>query len=188
MQTKSQTRLVNLIIIALFAAIIGILSQFTIPIPPVPFTGQTLAVGLAATILGAKRGTYSVLLYLLIGAVGIPVFAELKSGISIIFGPTGGYLIGFIPAAYFIGFYLEKTKYNVFHAIIANIISMFFPLLIGTAWLKIAASLSWTAAFAGGFLPFIVVGIAKAILAGWLGILLRSRLESAKVLPKSTLA
>ena len=75
----------------------------------------------------------------------------MTSGISRIVGPTGGYLIGFIPAAFFIGFYLEKTKYTVFHAIIANIISMFFPLLIGTAWLKIAASMSWTAAFVGGF-------------------------------------
>ncbi|MBA9027657.1 MULTISPECIES: biotin transporter BioY [Bacillaceae] len=188
MRTNSQTRLINLIIIALFSAIIGIFSQVMIPIPPVPFTGQTLAVGLAATILGAKRGTYSVLLYLLLGAVGIPVFAEMTSGISRIVGPTGGYLIGFIPAAFFVGFYLEKTKFTVFHAIIANIISMFFPLLIGTAWLKVAASLSWTAAFVGGFFPFILVGIAKAILAGWLGILLRSRLESAKVLPKSTTA
>lgn len=108
--SKQQQKLRMMIITALFAAIIGILAQLTIPLPLVPITGQTLAIGIAATILGYKYGTISVLLYLFIGSVGVPVFAEFSGGISKLVGPTGGYLIGFIPSAFMIGFVLEKQN------------------------------------------------------------------------------
>ena len=107
--TKDQIKLRSMIMIALFAAIIGVLAQVTIPLPLVPITGQTLAIGLAATILGSRNGTFAVILYLLIGSAGVPVFAEFSAGISKLFGPTGGFLVGFIPAAFIIGFYMEKT-------------------------------------------------------------------------------
>src|SRR5699024_11491248 len=97
------SRLQMMIVTALFTAIIGIMAQITIPIPLVPITGQTLAIGLAATILGARYGTYSTILYLIIGAIGVPVFAQMSSGMGILFGPTGGFIVGFIPTAFFIG-------------------------------------------------------------------------------------
>ncbi|MEI3612578.1 biotin transporter BioY [Pseudogracilibacillus sp. SO30301A] len=171
-----------MIVTALFAAIVGILAQVTIPLPLVPITGQTLAIGLAATILGSRYGTLSSVLYLIIGAIGIPVFSQMSAGLGVIFGPTGGFIVGFIPTAYAIGLYLEKTKFNVINAFIANIIGMFITLIIGTVWLKMVANLSWTAAFLGGFAPFIVGGIIKAILAAWIGITVRKRLESANIL------
>lgn len=184
MMTNDQLKLRSMIITALFAAIIGVLAQLTIPLPfsPVPITGQTLAIGLAATILGSRYGTVSVLLYLAIGSVGVPVFAEFSGGFSKLIGPTGGYLVGFIPAAFFMGWYLEKTKFTFIHAMIANTIGMFITLIFGTVWLKIAADLSWTAALLGGFTPFIVVGFIKAALASWIGIIVRNRLVSAKLL------
>ncbi|MDQ0217832.1 biotin transporter BioY [Peribacillus cavernae] len=180
----NRQRLKMMIITALFAAIIGILAQVTIPLPLVPITGQTLAIGLAATILGSRYGTFSVILYLIIGAAGIPVFAEMSGGISKIFGPTGGYLIGFIPTAYFTGLILEKTRFKVPHAIIANIVGMLIALTFGTIWLKYSASLTWTAAIAGGAAPFLLVGVIKAAIAGWVGILVRNRLEASKMLPQ----
>lgn len=175
-------KLQNMIIVALFAAIIGVLAQLVIPLPLVPITGQTLAVGLAATILGSRKGTYTTILYLIIGAVGIPVFAQMQAGLGVIVGPTGGFLVGFIPAAWFIGYYLEKTKFNVTHALIANLIGMVITLVFGTIWLKVVAELSWTAAFLGGFAPFIIGGIIKVVLAAWIGILVRNRLQTAKLL------
>lgn len=175
------SRLQMMIVTALFTAIIGILAQITIPLPLIPITGQTLAIGLAATILGSRYGTYSTILYLLIGAIGVPVFAAMSSGFGVLFGPTGGFIVGFIPAAYLIGKYLEKTAFTVLHACIANIIGMLITLSFGTIWLKISADLSWQAAFIGGFAPFIIVGIIKAILAGWIGIIVRRRLASAQV-------
>src|SRR5690625_2756695 len=96
-------RLRNMIFIALFSAIIGIFAQIAIPLPfGVPITGQTLAIGLAATILGSRHSTYSTILYILLGAIGIPVFAQFTAGLGVVVGPTGGFLIGFIPTVYII--------------------------------------------------------------------------------------
>jgi len=171
-----------MIVTALFAAIIGVLAQITIPLPLVPITGQTLAIGLAATILGSRYGTISSLLYIVMGAIGIPVFAQMSGGLGVVFGPTGGFIVGFIPAAFIIGYYLEKTSFTIIQAIIANIIGMIVTLIFGTMWLKLSAELSWTAAFISGFAPFVVVGIIKAVFAGWIGVLVRKRLVSANIL------
>lgn len=179
---ESNVKLRMMIVTALFAAIIGILAQVTIPLPLVPITGQTLAIGLAATILGARYGTMSILVYLGIGAVGLPVFAQMSGGLGSLFGPTGGYLFGFIPTAFMIGYYLEKTSFTVINAVIANILGMFVALTFGTVWLKLFAELTWTGAFVGGFLPFIFVGVIKAVLAAWIGISVRNRLKSANLL------
>jgi biotin transport system substrate-specific component len=180
--SKEQQKLRMMIITALFAAMIGILAQITIPLPLVPITGQTLAIGIAATILGSRLGTLSVMVYLAIGLAGVPVFAQFSSGFSTLFGPTGGYLIGFIPSAFLIGWYLEKTSYRFVHALFSNVLGMILTLIIGTTWLKFAANLSWTGAFSGGFVPFLIVGIIKAAMAAWIGITVRNRLISAKLL------
>src|SRR5690625_1581712 len=102
-----------LILSGMFAAIIAVISQLVIPLPLVPITGQTLAVGLTATILGSRYGTLSVLVYIALGAVGVPVFAEAKAGIQILFGPTGGFILGFIATVYITGLILEKTSFSL---------------------------------------------------------------------------
>ena len=86
----------ELILAAEFAAIISVLSQMTIPFGLVPLTGQTFAIGLTATFLGRKLGLISVVVYLLLGLIGLPVFSGMTGGIAVLFGPTGGYLIGFL--------------------------------------------------------------------------------------------
>lgn len=180
--TNQQLKLRMMIVTALFAAIIGVMAQMTIPLPLVPITGQTLAIGLAATILGSRFGTLSVILYLVIGSTGVPVFAEFSGGVSKLIGPTGGYLVGFLPATFLIGWFMEKTAFTFKNAVIANSMGMFVTLAFGTAWLKIAAELSWSAALAGGFTPFIIGGFIKAALASWMGVLVRNRLISANLL------
>lgn len=167
---------------ALFAAVIAVLAQLTIPLPLVPITGQTLAIGLAATILGAKHGTVAVLIYLMMGAIGLPVYAQMSGGLGILFGPTGGFLFSFLPMAFVIGFILEKSGFTFKNAIFANLVGTFLSLTIGTVWLKIVVELSWTAAFLTGFLPFLIVGILKSILAAWAGILVRERLSTQRFL------
>ncbi|AYC28878.1 biotin transporter BioY [Paenisporosarcina cavernae] len=178
-------RLRMLIVTALFAAIIAVLAQVSIPLPfsPVPITGQTLAIGLAATILGSRYGTLSVIVYLLLGAVGAPVFAGMEGGLGALVGPTGGYLIGFVPTAFVIGWYVEKFGFTVTHAIVANIIGMVITLAFGTAWLKVAAEMSWSVAIAAGVTPFLLLGVVKAVLAAVVGIAVRKRLASAKLMP-----
>lgn len=181
--TDQQIRLRELIICALFVAITGILAQVSIPVPPVPFTGQTLAVGLAATIIGSRLGTFSMVGYLALGAIGVPVFSSFSAGLQAIVGPTGGFIIGFIATAFITGFILEKTKFSIPMAIIANVIGMIVTLAFGVVQLKYVASLSWNAAFAGGVIPFIPLGLVKAVLAAWIGIIIRQRLIKAGVLP-----
>jgi len=174
------------VLTALGAAVIAVLAQVSIPLPfsPVPITGQTLAIGLIVTILGTRLGTLSVLLYLLLGAVGLPVFAQFKGGVSILVGPTGGYLVGFLLTALVMGLYLSKFGYTYVQSIIANIIGMFITLAFGTAWLKIAADMTWEVAINAGATPFIFLGIVKGVIAAWLGIIVRQRLQSAKLLPQ----
>lgn len=170
------------VLAAFGAAIIAVLAQVTIPLPLIPITGQTLAVGIVVTILGTRLGTLSVLLYMLLGAVGLPVFSGMSGGLAILVGPTGGYIVGFLATAIIMGLYLDKFGITLVQAIIANIIGMCVTLAFGTVWLKIVADYTWTAAFMGGVAPFIVVGIVKAVLAAWIGVIVRRRLASAHLI------
>lgn len=172
----------NYVLAAFGAAIIAVLAQVTIPLPLIPITGQTLAVGLVVTILGTRLGTLSVLVYILLGTAGIPVFSGMSGGYGIVIGPTGGYIVGFLAAAVLMGLYLNKFGITFVQAIIANIIGMVVTLAFGTVWLKIVGDLTWTSAFMGGAVPFIVVGVLKAVLAAWLGVIVRRRLESAHLI------
>lgn len=128
----SQSRLRKIIICGMFAAITAILAQLEIPLPIVPISGQTLAVGLTATIIGSRYGAIAMFCYAALGAAGIPVFAEAKGGVQVLLGPTGGYIFGFIVTAYVTGLILEKTKYTVKMAMVANTIGMIIILLFGT--------------------------------------------------------
>lgn len=165
----------SLILAAEFAVIIAVLSQFTIPLGIVPLTGQTFAIGLTATVLGKRTGTYAILIYFLLGLIGLPVYAGMSSGFGVLFGPTGGYLIGFIFNGLLTGYILEKTTFNYTWAIIANIAGSLVTLVFGMIWLKYSANLPWPNAFAGGFAPFIIPGIIKAVAAAYVGILIRQR-------------
>lgn len=179
---KQRNDLKMTIVVALFASIIGILAQITIPLPIIPITGQTLAIGLSATILGSKFGTYAVCLYCLMGAIGLPVYSNLSSGFSVLLGPTGGFIIGFIPTAYLTGYILEKTSFRIVTAMIANTAGMIITLSIGTVWYKVYADISWVAAFSTAFAPFVIVGLLKAYLASFIGIAVRKQLIHAKLL------
>ena len=138
--------------------------SFNLPFSPVPVTGQTLAVLLIGSLLGKNRGAAAVGLYLLQGAAGLPVFAGGKSGFITLVGPTGGYLIGFIAAAYIVGI-LAELRYN------KSLIYTGFSMLIGTLVIYIFG-LFWLVQFVGessalqlGLFPFLVGDFVK-ILSG----------------------
>ncbi|WP_096270796.1 biotin transporter BioY [Paucisalibacillus globulus] len=171
--------------VAIFAAVTGILAQVEIPLPLIPISGQTLAVGIAAVVLGSRQGALAMICYALIGAVGVPVFAGFSGGLQVIVGPSGGYIFGFIATAFITGFILEKTKFTIPMAFIANIIGMFVTLTFGTIQLKFVLDLDWNAALVAGVYPFLVVGFIKAFLASWIGITVRNRLIQANLLKVS---
>ncbi|MER2106691.1 MAG: biotin transporter BioY [Solibacillus sp.] len=171
------------ILTAFCTALIAVLAQVVIPIPLIPITGQTLAIGLIVTILGLKYGTLSVLLYIALGVIGLPVFQSFTGGLGILFGPTGGYILGFIFTALVMGLYYQWFGVTFTHALIANLLGMIVTLAFGAAWLKLMNGLSWQAAFISGVLPFIIGGIIKALIAAWLGVIVRQRLKQARLLP-----
>lgn len=176
------TKLKQLILNAEFAIILAILAQFTIPLGPIPLTGQTFAVGLIATILGGWNGMISVCIYLLLGLIGLPVFAGFSSGFGALLGPTGGFLIGFIFNALITGWLLEKTSFTLSWSIFANLVGAFVTLVFGSIWLKYGTGMEWLSAFNGGFLPFVIPGIIKAVLAAICGIAVRRRLVRGRYL------
>ena len=109
---KVDKPIINILSIIFGSILLGILAQISIWIPfsPVPITGQTLGVLIIGGILGSKRGALTVLLYLLEGASGLPVFANMKAGAHVLVGPTAGYLWSFIFAAYLTGFFLKRIN------------------------------------------------------------------------------
>lgn len=180
--TTSKLKLRGIILCGIFAAVTAVLAQIEVPLPIVPISGQTLAVGLTATIIGSRYGAIAMICYALLGAVGLPVFAGFKGGLQVLIGPTGGYIFGFIVAAFVTGFILEKTKYTISMAMVANTVGMIITLIFGAVQLKFILDLTWNQALAAGIYPFIVVGLIKAYLASWLGITVRKRLVQANLI------
>lgn len=159
----------DMILVALFAAIIVVLAiipPIPVPFSPVPITLQTLGVFLAATMLGSKLGSLAVLIYVLLGTFGLPVFAGGASGFGVLVGPTGGYLIGFIIGAFVIGFLMEKGP---FKGIVRDVVSMVCGLVviyvIGTIWLSVVTEMPLQKALLVGSLPYIPLDIVKLTLA-----------------------
>ncbi|MBQ6403278.1 MAG: biotin transporter BioY [Oscillospiraceae bacterium] len=169
---------------ALFAALLAVCAWLVIPIGDVPFTLQTFGVFAALGLLGGKRGTIAIAVYLLLGAVGAPVFAGFKSGVGALLGVTGGYLVSYI----FMGLIViaaEKLfgdRTIVF--LIAGVIALIVCYAFGTAWFvvayaKTAGPISWAAALGKCVIPFVLPDLAKLALA----VFLRDRLK--RYVPKT---
>jgi biotin transport system substrate-specific component len=169
--------LTSKIVLALvFAAMTGVAAQIRIPIPfsPVPITGQTFAVLAAGVLLGRNFGGFSMASYVALGAAGIPWFNGGGAGLSVLAGPTGGYMLGFIAAAMIIGHVFDKyVAARGFLPTLGIMLSVNFLVIhgLGLAWLGIyltaikGAAVSLPALFAMGTAPFIVGDIAKAAAA-----------------------
>lgn len=160
--------------------VIGLCAQLAIPIwfSPVPVTGQTFAVLMIGILFGARRGSLCVLAYIAEGAAGLPVFALGRSGFGVLLGPTGGYLVGFVAAAYITGLLAERGwDRRVGTTILAMVLGNVGIYACGLLWL--ACLMGIKGALAAGLYPFIVGDFLKIMLAaivlpsGWrlLGVL-----------------
>ena len=167
---------------ALFAALLAVCAWLVIPAGDVPFTLQTFGVFAALGLLGGKRGTIAIAVYLLLGAVGAPVFAGFKGGVGALLGVTGGYLVSYL----FMGLVviLAETWFGrsdlVF--LISGVIALVVCYAFGTAWFVVAYArtagpISWAAALGKCVLPFVLPDLIKLALA----VLLRARV--GKYLP-----
>lgn len=167
MNKSTSTTLQAQILSALFAALIGISSQIAIPVGPVPITLGTFAVFLAGTLLGKKFGALSVLLYILLGAVGVPVFSYFRSGLSILISPSGGFMIGYLAAAFIIGWMTEKKGFSYFWLFSSMLLGNFVCYLFGLLWFMYLTHTSWEQAFAICIFPFIPGDVLKIGLAAF---------------------
>lgn len=145
---------------------VGALISFPIPVSPVPITLQTFFTLLSGAVLGRKLGALSQLVYILLGLVGLPVFAKGTSGIGILMGPTGGYIIGFVLCAYITGALTESdTRCPFWKLIIAMTVGICAVYAIGVIQLSIVAGLSLNKAVIVGVLPFVPGDVFKIIAA-----------------------
>jgi len=162
------TRVRHITLIVAGALFVILCARVVIPTQPVPFTGQTFGVLLVGGALGFRRGLAALLLYLAIGAIGVPVYSEGRAGIAVIQGATGGYLIGFVVAAAVVGRLAELGwDRRIGGALAMMAIATAIIYAIGVPWLKVVLGLSWPDAVAGGMTKFLIWDAAKlAVAAG----------------------
>ena len=173
--------------IGIFTALIVVCSQLSIPMPAgVPMTLQTFIIPLAGIVLGAKRGTIAACIYVLLGAVGLPVFAGFTGGLGILFGMTGGFILSFPLMALFAGLGSRRDKKSM--TILGLIIGSVLNYLAGMIMFSIITDTGMGYAFTACVLPFIPTTIIKIILAALLGLQLKKALLRAGVLTQQKAA
>jgi len=161
-RTSRALRWITLMIIG--SAFLALCAQITIPLYPVPFTMQTFGVLLIGMVFGPRLGAATVAAYLVEGAVGLPVYAGLSSGLPVLFGLTGGYLFGFAIAAWLVGMLAERGwDRNVFTTAVAMLLGNIVLYVPGLIWL--AKFIGAEAAITGGLLPFVLGDLLKIALA-----------------------
>ena len=167
--TKSKITTKELVFTALMAVIIAVCSWISIP-TTVPFTLQTFGVFMAVGLLGGKKGTVSVLVYILLGAVGVPVFAGFSSGIGVLFGTTGGYIVGFVLSGLVYWAMTAAFGEKLPIMIIAMVLGLLVCYAFGTAWFMIVyakntAPIGLMTALGWCVFPFIIPDCIKIALA-----------------------
>ena len=181
METEKKFSITQIAVIGVMTAVICILAPFSLPIGPVPISFTNLTIYIALYVLGMKRGTISYLIYLLIGLVGVPVFSGFTGGPQKLFGPTGGYLIGFIPMAVIAGIVIDKCMKKWYFCLLAMIAGTWVCYLFGTAWLAFQANMTFKAALAAGVIPFIIEDLIKMVLALLIGPQIHKQLVKAQL-------
>ena len=160
---------------ALMAAVTAVAAQITIPLPLVPFTLQVFAVLLSGLLLGPRYGALAQGVYLLLGAVGVPVFAGLTGGLGHLVGPTGGYLISYPAAAAIAGLAATaaaraKRSRALWTSFAAGTVGLLVIYILGATWLSVVAGLPLPVAVAQGVLPFVAFDLIKTALAAFVAV------------------
>ena len=179
--TKERLNVRDLCLIGIFTAIIVVLGQIAIPMPyGIPITLQTFAVLLTGIALGAKRGSLATLCYVLLGALGVPVFSGFAGGFGILFSKSGGFIISFplMALAAGIGAKSGKLVWMVLGLVMGTVVNY----ICGMVMFSLITDNSLQIAFFACVLPFIPTAIIKVVLAGVLGVSVKKVLAKGKIL------
>lgn len=167
---KKRFKTIDIVYIGLFAAIMAVCSWISIPLT-VPITLQTFGVCCAVGLLGLKRGTLSVIVYIVLGLIGVPVFSGFTSGIGILAGTTGGYIIGFLFTALIVGLMIKLLGDKFWVYIVSMLLGIAVCYAFGTAWYILvynngnADAVSLSTVLGWCVTPFIIPDIVKIVLA-----------------------
>ncbi len=172
---KLSTR--DLTLAALFVAVTAVLSQIVIPMPLVPFNLGVLAIFLCGGMLRKGIAFLSILCYLLLGAVGVPVFAQFSGGPAVLFGMTGGYLMAYPVMAWLVSFLIQVWAGNSYWKRVGAMAAALLPCyLFGTAWFAVYLHRSFAQAAKAACIPFIPFDLAKALLGAYVTLAIQKRL------------
>lgn len=175
-QTPSHLPVRGMVYASLFGAATAAAAYVIIPLPPVPVTMQTFVLFVGAALLGPRLGALSQFIYVLLGIMGMPVFAGGKAGLGVLFGPTGGYLLGFVAAGFVIGFIVRLRngpglRWYLFSMSAGTLVVY----LLGVGQLSLVADLALDKAIAVGVLPFLPGDVLKIVAAAMLTTRMRER-------------
>lgn len=181
--TAGRQRLLDMMECAVFAAILCLMSPIAVFVGPIPVTLQMFAVLFAAVVLGAKKSVIVVVVYILLGFFGLPVFSGGKAGAGVLLGPTGGYIVACIPAAFVMGLLcsnkIKNTEIKLAAGMVAGLISVFICYLFGTLWYAYVSEIDFKHALSVCVLPFVPFDLIKIVFAVVFGrIIKRSLLKS----------
>lgn len=194
MKTNAVPKVQDLTLCAVMAAVMCVLAPISIPIGPISITGGTLAIFLTACLLGPVRGLAATVVYLLVGFVGLPVFSNYMGGAERLIGPTGGYLVGYLPMILVAGAVCQwsahrfdgRGKAGKALSLAVQFAGMALATAVlyafGTAWYCVQAGVDLQKALAACVFPFIPVDLAKMAAALAVAVPVRSRLERAGLL------
>lgn len=169
-------KIYEMAIVGLMAAIMCILGPLSIPIGLIPISPTNLVIFISLYALGMKKGTRALIIYLLVGFAGVPVFSGFSAGPSKLLGPTGGYLIGFIFMALIAGFFIDRFFNNWYLGILGMLLGTGILYIFGSLWLAYQANISIKAALTIGVIPFLVGDFFKIIISAYLGRKIRMQL------------
>lgn len=156
------------VLCALFAAVCAVCSQLTIPIQPVPITLGTFGALMAGGFLGKRYGLLALLIYLILGAAGVPVFSMMRAGISVLAGPSGGFILGFAPMAFVVGLVSEKLGHTFKPMLAATLAGTAVCYVMGIGWFMFLTGTGMWSAMVMCMFPFLPGDLAKIILASFL--------------------
>lgn len=181
-KSENSKKIVTMCIIGLMSAIMCIAGPNSIPIGPVPISLTNLVIYIAAYVLTAVPCMISVMVYLLLGIVGLPVFSGYIGGIGKIMGPTGGYLIGFIITGFICSYVIWKFADKIYMHVIGMVVGLLVAYLFGTVWFCVVYKTTFIAALTTCVFPFLLGDAIKIIIAAVAGPVLHKRLKKANLI------
>ena len=167
--------------VSVMAAVLCVIGPFTIPVTVVPVSLLPVVLYLMAYVLGMWKATAGCLIYICIGLIGLPVFSGYSGGPGMLFGPTGGYIFGYLLLTMCSGFFIERSAKRCWQ-MLGMLTGLFLCYLLGTIWLMLMMHLTPGQAVMTGVVPFVVFDLLKIAGAGLIGPLFRRQLKRVNLI------